>query len=70
MLHLVGLLVEPFLLPNAKPRRTVLLATDLTKQIVEDANEDVGSIVVYHPPIFSGLKALTHDNPLQSCLLQ
>lgn len=66
----VGLLVEPYLTSANKGKRTVLLATDLTRQVLEDAPDDVGSIVVYHPPIFSALKSLTLDNPLQACLLQ
>lgn len=71
----VGLLLEPFIPPaasgsNAKPKLKVLLATDLTRQIVESMPDDVGSIVVYHPTIFRGLKSITQQDPLQSCILQ
>jgi putative NIF3 family GTP cyclohydrolase 1 type 2 len=55
---------------SRKPQRKVLLATDLTRQIVDSMPEDVGSIVVYHPAIFRGLKKMTQNDALQSCLLQ
>lgn len=69
----VGLLLEPYVLPSvagAKPKRKVLLATDLTRQVVDSMPEDVGSIVVYHPPIFRGLKSLTQKDSLQASLLK
>lgn len=70
----VGLLLEPYALASSsssKPqRRKVLLATDLTRQVVDSMPEDVGSIVVYHPPIFRGLKSLTQADSLQASLLK
>lgn len=70
----MGLLLEPFIPlaasgSNAKPKRKVLLATDLTRQIVESMPDDVGSIVVYHPTIFRGLKSITQQDPLQNSIL-
>merc|ERR1712093_773410 len=70
----VGLLLEPYVFnsgsSSGSSRRKVLLATDLTRQIVESMSDDIGSIVVYHPAIFRGLKSLTQSDPLQACLLQ
>lgn len=68
-----GLLLEPFLLPavkDAPKKRKILLATDLTRQIVDSMPSDVASIVVYHPPIFRGLKSLTQADALQASLLK
>lgn len=68
----VGLLLEPYVLAStsATPKRKVLLATDLTRQVVDSMPEDIGSIVVYHPPIFRGLKSLTQSDSLQASLLK
>ncbi|CAD6564241.1 MAG: hypothetical protein CYPHOPRED_003229 [Cyphobasidiales sp. Tagirdzhanova-0007] len=68
----VGLLLEPYLAPSisAQSRRKVLLATDLTTQVVDSMPEDVGSVVVYHPAIFRGLKSLTQADALQACILK
>lgn len=69
----VGLLLEPYVLSGTStstPKRKVLLATDLTRQVVESMPADVGSIVVYHPPIFRGLKSLTQADSLQASLLR
>jgi len=67
----VGLLLEPYALAStATPRRKVLLATDLTRQVVDSMPDDIGSIVVYHPPIFRGLKSLTQADSIQASLLK
>lgn len=68
----VGLLLEPYIIAGSSTasKRKVLLATDLTRQVVESMPEDVGSIVVYHPPIFRGLKSLTQADSLQASLLR
>lgn len=67
----IGLLLEPYIVAGtSSPKRKVLLATDLTRQVVESMPADVGSIVVYHPPIFRGLKSLTQADSLQASLLR
>lgn len=42
------------------PGRRVLMAIDLTDAIAEEAiHEEIDTIVVYHPPIFKGIRAVT-----------
>ncbi|EFX00911.1 ngg1 interacting factor [Grosmannia clavigera kw1407] len=66
----VGLLLgnleetEPF-------RNRVLLTTDLTASVVDEAIQyDVSVIVAYHPIIFRGLKAITPADTQQASLLR
>ncbi|CAE6435345.1 unnamed protein product [Rhizoctonia solani] len=66
----VGLLLES---PGSRKGgpSNVMLTIDLTPAVLEEALEGgTGVIVAYHPTIFSGLKSLTLDNPLQRSLLR
>ncbi|KAJ7201216.1 NGG1p interacting factor 3 [Mycena rebaudengoi] len=67
----VGLLLEsPVQHPPSTSRR-VLLTIDMTPAVLDEALARGASMIVsYHPPIFSGLKALTLTNPLQATLLR
>ncbi|PHH82307.1 hypothetical protein CDD82_6415 [Ophiocordyceps australis] len=64
----VGLLLDNSATPSQQTK--VLLTNDLTLQVAKDAIEQGASIIVsYHPIIFSGLKAITHNDVQQSTLL-
>ncbi len=64
----VGLLVEP---PGTQVVGTILLTVDLDEAVFEEALErGADFLVCYHPPIFSGLKRLRLDAPLQRTLLR
>ncbi|CED83424.1 Ngg1-interacting factor 3 protein NIF3L1 [Phaffia rhodozyma] len=65
----VGLLIEA---PNiTRISKKILLTIDLTPAVCKEAiDKDVGLVLAYHPPIFSGLKSLTLANPLQASLLR
>lgn len=65
----VGLLLEP---PPVRPSvARVLVAIDLTEQVLEEALAfDADVIVAYHPAIFSGLKRLTQAVPLSRRILK
>ncbi|MGA0333762.1 MAG: Nif3-like dinuclear metal center hexameric protein, partial [Kiritimatiellia bacterium] len=62
-----GLLVES---DPLRPVRKVLLTLDLTPAVAREAVR-IGAdwIVAYHPPIFSGLKTLSRQQPLTAALL-
>jgi dinuclear metal center YbgI/SA1388 family protein len=48
----------------------VLLTLDLTAPVAKEAiRKKVGMVISYHPPIFSGLKSLTREDPLAAPLL-
>jgi putative NIF3 family GTP cyclohydrolase 1 type 2 len=67
----VGTMIEaPFPRSQGKAR-TILLTIDLTPKVYRESltHPNLGLIISYHPPIFSGLKSLTLSNPLQSSLL-
>lgn len=65
----VGLLLDNFPLENQQP--IVLLANDLTTAVCEEAIAKQASVIVaYHPFIFRGLKAITHNDTQQSSLLR
>ncbi|GAA6002671.1 uncharacterized protein JCM10292_002960 [Rhodotorula paludigena] len=53
-------------------RRRVVTCIDLTTAVCDDAlsHPSTTAILTYHPPIFSGLKALTLGTPLQRSLLR
>ena len=56
----VGLLVEPTGNPSISH---VLLTTDLTEEVLEEAREvGAGLVVSYHPPIFHPIKRLTQNS--------
>ncbi|KAK4048519.1 hypothetical protein OIV83_004687 [Microbotryomycetes sp. JL201] len=68
----VGLMIEA-----AEPRQVagaqrVMLCIDLTTAVCDEALSDPQTtcILTYHPPIFSGLKSLTLQTPLQRSLLR
>lgn len=66
----VGVLVEP---PFPSPKQSkVLLTIDLTHQVLEEALSDpkIGTIVSYHPPIFSSMKRLTSADVKQDIVLK
>ncbi|RPD65018.1 NGG1p interacting factor 3 [Lentinus tigrinus ALCF2SS1-6] len=65
----VGLILEaPYVRPQANK---VLLTTDLTPAVVEEAlTSPTVFIVTYHPPIFKPLSSLTLSVPLQASLLR
>ncbi|KAJ7081996.1 NGG1p interacting factor 3 [Mycena belliarum] len=64
----VGLILES---PVQNAVKRVLLTIDLTPGVCDEAiSHGVSTIVSYHPPIFSGLKALTLATPLQGTLLR
>ncbi|KHO01022.1 NGG1p interacting factor 3, NIF3 [Metarhizium album ARSEF 1941] len=69
----VGLLVGNSEAEGAAPGRRpkVLVTNDLTWQVAVDAIDQGASVIVsYHPFIFSGLKAITYDDPQQATLLR
>jgi dinuclear metal center YbgI/SA1388 family protein len=48
----------------------VLIALDLTSEVIEEAIEKkINLIVVHHPPIFKGLKQLMSSNPVARMLI-
>lgn len=56
----VGLLLEPHPIADARVSK-ILLTIDLREPVLEEAlAEGADLIVAYHPPIFGGLKRLTH----------
>lgn len=63
----VGLLLES----GSKTKiHNLLLTLDLTPEVAKEAiRKNVDWIITYHPPIFSGLKTLTREDPLTSALL-
>ncbi|KAL9544646.1 hypothetical protein MBANPS3_007513 [Mucor bainieri] len=66
----VGVLVEP---PFPSPKQNkVLLTIDLTPQVLDEALSDakIGTIVSYHPPIFSSMKRLTSADVKQDIVLK
>ncbi|RAO68871.1 uncharacterized protein BHQ10_004883 [Talaromyces amestolkiae] len=66
-----GLLLESPYNPNSQLKNTVLLTTDLTKAVADEAIARRDSIIVtYHPIIFRGLKSLTLQDPQQKSLLR
>jgi dinuclear metal center YbgI/SA1388 family protein len=60
------------LCPTVPPEITrVLLTIDLTAAVLDEALEKpVELILAYHPPIFSGLKRLTPDDPKSRLVLR
>ncbi|EEA23822.1 hypothetical protein EYB25_005037 [Talaromyces marneffei] len=66
-----GLLLESPYNSNSQLKNTVLLTTDLTKAVADEAIARRDSIIVtYHPIIFRGLKSLTLQDPQQKSLLR
>ncbi|GAA5979354.1 hypothetical protein JCM11641_005010 [Rhodosporidiobolus odoratus] len=53
-------------------KRRIVLAIDLTTPVCESAlaSPSTTALLLYHPPIFSGLKSLTLSNPIQASLLR
>ena len=50
--------------------QSALLTIDLTMDVLREAQEaNVGAVIAYHPPIFSGLKRLVADDPVSSVVL-
>ena len=67
----VGTLLDtPELETSKAQRNAVLLTIDLTAAVLDKCPPDVTVIVAYHPPIFSGLKALNSDVSLQRTLMR
>ncbi len=67
----VGLLVEPPGFWSGGEVSAVLLAIDLTEAVLDEALEaGVDLVVAYHPPVFSGLKRLTSQAPLERVVLR
>ncbi|ORX91172.1 NGG1p interacting factor 3 [Basidiobolus meristosporus CBS 931.73] len=65
----VGLLIEP---PKTRQFATrVILTTDLTKQVLDDAVADpkVGVIISYRPPMFEPLKRLNMADERQALIM-
>jgi dinuclear metal center YbgI/SA1388 family protein len=49
----------------------VLLTIDFTGPVLEEARQGgVNTIVAYHPPIFSGLKRMRQDEPLERLVME
>ncbi|GAA6039366.1 hypothetical protein JCM8097_002818 [Rhodosporidiobolus ruineniae] len=70
----VGVMVEapePKEIP-AGEKKQVVLCIDLTAPVSNAAlaSPNTAAILTYHPPIFSGLKSLTLQTPLQASLLR
>ncbi|EED17493.1 NGG1 interacting factor Nif3, putative [Talaromyces stipitatus ATCC 10500] len=66
-----GLLLESPYTPNHNLKNTVLLTTDLTKAVADEAIARRDSIIItYHPIIFRGLKSLTLQDTQQTSLLR
>ncbi|PHH59361.1 hypothetical protein CDD81_3342 [Ophiocordyceps australis] len=64
----VGLLLDNSSAPSQQAK--VLLTNDLTLPVAKDAIQQGASVIIsYHPIIFSGLKAITHNDAQQSTLL-
>lgn len=57
--------------PSPKQNK-VLLTIDLTPQVLDEALSDakIGTIVSYHPPIFSSMKRLTSADVKQDIVLK
>ena len=52
------------------PARSVLLAIDLTDAVAREAiRKDVDTLLVYHPPIFKGIRSVTPDANAPTTLL-
>jgi dinuclear metal center YbgI/SA1388 family protein len=48
----------------------ILITLDLTPTVAAEAvHKGCDMVISYHPPIFGGLRELTHSDPLQSALL-
>ncbi|WFB37189.1 Nif3-like dinuclear metal center hexameric protein [Kiritimatiellota bacterium B12222] len=63
----IGLLLEAH---SSSPIQKILLTLDLTPAVAQEAIlNHVDWIIAYHPPIFSGLKTLTRQNPVTTALL-
>ena len=61
----VGLLVE-----GTRDVSRIACAIDCTPAVAaETLNEDVDLLISYHPPIFGGLKRLTHADPMARALI-
>ncbi|KAH8701715.1 putative NGG1 interacting factor Nif3 [Talaromyces proteolyticus] len=66
-----GLLLESPFDAKQQLKKSVLLTTDLTKAVADEAIARRDSIIVaYHPIIFRGLKSLTLQDPQQKTLLR
>ncbi|OKL61281.1 hypothetical protein UA08_03803 [Talaromyces atroroseus] len=66
-----GLLLEAPYDPNQNLNDSVLITTDLTKAVADEAIARRDSIIVtYHPIIFRGLKSITLQDPQQTSLLR
>ncbi|CRK87353.1 CLUMA_CG001155, isoform A [Clunio marinus] len=64
----VGLLVEP---STKQEIERILLTNDLTENVLEEALMNRSNlIVVYHPPIFAGIKRLTMNDWKQRIILK
>ncbi|POY73077.1 hypothetical protein BMF94_3915 [Rhodotorula taiwanensis] len=71
----VGIMVEAPRRPgqtHEPTKRRIVLCNDLTTPVCDEAlsDPDTFAILTYHPPIFSGLKSLTLQTPLQASLLR
>ncbi|GAA5905651.1 hypothetical protein JCM8208_005795 [Rhodotorula glutinis] len=71
----VGIMVdapEPRNAANGSNKRRIVTCIDLTTAVCDEALSDPSTtaLLTYHPPIFSGLKALTLANPIQRSLLR
>ncbi|CAK7568752.1 MAG: hypothetical protein SEPTF4163_006756 [Sporothrix epigloea] len=69
----VGLLVDNIDVPRheQRNRRNVLLAIDLTPDVVDEAISYQASVIVaYHPFIFRGLKSITSKDTQQASMLR
>jgi len=61
-----GLLIEA----NTADVRRILLTLDLTAPVAREAIRTKADLIVaYHPPIFSGLRSLTRNDPVAAPLL-
>ncbi|CRG87805.1 Protein NIF3 homolog [Talaromyces islandicus] len=66
-----GLLLESPFDPEQQLKNSVLLTTDLTKAVADEAIARRDSIIVaYHPIIFRGIKSITLQDPQQKSLLR
>ncbi len=62
----VGLLVQ-----GTRPIRRLFLTIDLSTAVLDEATADEADLIIsYHPPIFRGLKRLTHGRPDHEVILR